>query len=112
MSCERQNRTMMSSLAQEGYLKKLLYHKQDVKKICFGKDICLPVAGKMKSDFNDLISVKQFTIQLLDDSVFSKNNPTQLVSLKTNKTVRLSLLLQHVFVGIIQHGDQENDSLD
>ena len=101
----------MYTLAKKGYMRKLLLQTQeDVKKICFGSDVCLPVSGNMKTHFNDLVKAKQFTIQVLNDAAFSQMNETQLASLKTDKTARQNFILQHIFLGIMQHGDEENNS--
>jgi len=79
----------------------------DVKRICFTSDLCVGVEGALKSHFNDLVKAKKFTIQVLDDTSFSQMNPTQVTSLKIDNAVRQDFLLRHVFLGIMQHGDQE-----
>jgi len=100
----------MFKLAKRGFMKKLLLRTQQVKRVCFGNGVCLPVTGSLKTHFDDLVEAKQFTIQVLDDASFSQMNSTQLTSLKTDKAVRQDFILRHIFLGIMQHNDDENDS--
>ena len=105
-----ENLSTMKKLIQKSAFKTLLHRIKDVKNVCFSSDICMPVAGDLKKHFNNLLKVKQFTIQLLDDEIFDSMNKTKLNLLLTDRVARKDFLLQHVFLGILEHNNLSNSA--
>ena len=100
----------MNELVQKSPLKKLLHQNRFISRVCFSDKICLPIVGKLRKHFNDLLKAKQYTIQLVENDFFNRMSPLRLLALKTNKKMRDEFLLQHIFLGILQHNDQDNNS--
>ncbi|XP_066915349.1 uncharacterized protein [Clytia hemisphaerica] len=104
------NLSVMNELVRKSPLQKLLHRNRFVNRVCFTDKICLPIVGKLRKLFNDLLKAKQYTIQLVENNFFGKMNPLQFLALKTNRKLRDEFLLQHIFLGILQHNDQDNNS--
>jgi len=104
------NLSIMNELFHKSPLQKLLHRNRFVNRVCFTDKICLPIVGKLRKHFNDLLKAKQYTIQLIEDDFFNKMNPMLMLSLRQNKEIREEFLLQHIFLGILQHNDQDNNS--
>ena len=103
--------SIMNELIQKSSLNKLLHQNKFINKICFTDKICLPIIGNMKHHFKELLKANQYTIHIFDDDFFNNQmNHKQLTILKTNKKLREEFLLQHIFLGILQHDKEENDS--
>ncbi|XP_066928452.1 uncharacterized protein [Clytia hemisphaerica] len=102
--------SIMNELFHKSPLQKLLHRNRFVNRVCFTDKICLPIVGKLRKHFNDLLKAKQYTIQLIEDDFFNKMNPMLMLSLRQNKEIREEFLLQHIFLGILQHNDQDNNS--
>lgn len=100
-----QNVSIMTNLIQKGALKKLLHRVRQVENVCFAGDICMPVGGNLKKHFNNLLRVKQFTIQVLNDEIFASMDRMKLNLLLRNKDARKEFLLKHVFLGILDHNN-------
>ena len=103
--------SIMYELIQKSHLNNLLHRNKFIKKICFTDEICLPIIGNLKSHFNELLKANQYTLHIFKNDFFNNQmNPQQLATLKTNKNLREEFLLQHIFLGILQHDKQENNS--
>ena len=103
--------SIMNELIQKSSINKLLHQNKFINKICFTDKLCLPIIGNMKHHFKELLKANQYTIHIFDDDFFNNQmNHKQLSNLKTNKKLREEFLLQHIFLGILQHNKEENDS--
>ena len=92
--------TMYSLLQKIGNLSNLL-KSSNIEKVCFQKDLCVPIDTESKQRIQQALRFNQYTFLAPSDAVFKKINKQEYSALLSIQKKRIEFLRSHLFLGIL-----------
>jgi len=92
--------TMYSLLQKIGNLSSLL-KSSNIEKICFQKDLCVPLDTESKQRIQQALRFNQYTFIAPSDAVFDKIKKQEYSALLSVQEKRIEFLRRHLFLGIL-----------